>query len=138
MENPEIKCSNCGHEKTEWLPFHEINGKSYCEMCLTLALDCQEHYNGLKKEGFQIITAGGIPEDVQIATKERKEELWGPPPGKEVKCAFCEQPASKELPIYMIKEHGFCVVCLGIAIKEFAGKLAKEIKFGKWWERRQN
>lgn len=110
------KCYNCGHEKVEWMPFKEVEGKMYCGMCLSLGLQCLKYHEELKNKGFEIITTDT----------------------EEYKCKTCGHLASKDLPVYTLKEHNFCVVCLLLAIKFLDEKLEKDVKTAKWLNQREN
>ena len=61
-----------------------------------------------------------------------------PPTITEMKCRNCGQPPSKELPLYTIKGHGFCVACLLLAVKVLDEKLEKDVKITKYLEKREN
>ncbi len=132
----ELKCANCGHEKVEWMPFTEINDKLYCGMCLSLGIMSLNHYDELKQKGFQIITGGGVPakpcEEITGSTPEDQPTIT------EMKCRNCGQPPSKELPLYTLKGHGFCVACLLLAVKVLDEKLEKDAKIAKYLEKREN
>lgn len=132
----EPKCANCGHEKVEWMPFIEINEKLYCGMCLSLGIMCLNHYDELRQKGFQIITAGGVPaKPGEEATGSARADR---PASKEMKCRNCGQPPSKELPLYTLKGHAFCVACLLLAVKVLDEKLEKDVKITKYLEKREN
>ena len=111
------KCSYCGYMQDPnepWMQFFDIEEKTYCSMCVSLALLCREEYEYAKSKGMQVIT------------------------DPKFKCVECQEPASKEFPQYAWKDQSICVVCLNMAldIKRKAEKDAE--KFERWWSQREN
>lgn len=138
MKRQTFECYRCGHEQTDWLPFHEIYFKYYCDMCVQLGIDGLIHFADLKEKGFEIITGGGVPKVDHVIDAALQKESGNKPINAEVTCHICDQPATKDMPIFTMKGHGFCVACLALAIKTLKDKMQNGCKITNYLDKREN